>query len=252
MQETHFRYSIYIQRRKMTRIFVILLLLCSSFGYSQKKKKGIPHMLDHDSKPYYFGLSFSTNTTNYRLDKSEWFINEDSILLVDPVKRPGLGIGLLATLNLNKYFELRLIPTIVFSDRSIDFVENRYGAAPNVRDQFSAEAVLFHFPLSLKLKSDRINNFRFYAMGGVKFDWDMNSNARSKRLDEVIKVKSTDIGYELGGGLNFFFSNFVLSPEIKISRGLNNILVPDELSQISNSLEAVRTSMLMFTINLES
>ncbi len=251
MQKINLWNSVHLQCPKISGL-LLLFLLSSLFGYSQKKKAGVPHMLDHDEKPYYFGLSFSTNTTNYRLDKSEWFINEDSVLLIDPLKRPGLGIGLLGCLQINGFWDLRLVPTIVFSDRTISYVQNQYGRGPNEFKDFSAEAVLFHFPLSLKLKSNRMKNFRFYAMAGMKFDWDMNSNARSKRLTEVIKVKPTDLGYELGGGLNFFFSNFVLSPEIKISRGLNNVLVPDKYSQISNSLEAVRSSMLMFTINLES
>ncbi len=249
MQTTHSRDSFHILRRQ---IVLLLIALCMCGAASAQKKK-MPHMIDHDQKKRYFGLSFTANSSSYRILKSDYFANHDSVMTLNPIKRPGFGVGLLGVLRLTNRFNLRLVPTIQLADRSIVYVSNEYGAAPNVEKTHRAESILFHIPLSLILKSDRINDFRFYGLAGVKLDWDMNSNARSRKLNEVIKVKPIDLGYEVGAGLEFYFTNFILSPEIKLSRGLSNINIqdPDINSQVSRAIEDLRTYIWMFTINLK-
>ncbi len=246
MPTTYLRDSFHLFCRKIT-LLILGFAFCSS-SYAQTKK--MPHMIDHDEKKYYFGLSFSGNNSSYRILKSDYFANNDSIMSLNPIKSPGFGVGILGVLRLNKRFVARLLPTIQIADRSIVYVRNLYGFAPNQEQQYKTESILFHIPLSLILQSDRIRDFRFYGLAGVKLDWDMNSNARSRKVNEVIKVEPIDLGYELGAGMEFYFTNFILAPEIKLSRGLSNINIPEPKSQVSNTIEDLRTYIWMFTINL--
>ncbi len=249
MQTTHSRYSLHLFCHQVGLLLIALLM--SSSLLAQKKK--MPHMIDHDKKQYYFGLSFTLNSSSYRILKSDYFAQNDSIMSLNPVKSVGFGVGILGNLRLTNRFDLRMVPKIQLAQRSIKFVNNKYGVEPNTEEVFNAESILFHVPLSLVLKSDRINDFRFYGLAGVKMDWDMNSNARSRKLNEVIKVQPIDLGYELGAGLEFYFTNFILSPEIKLSRGLSNINIqdPDINSQVSRSIDDLRTYIWMFTLNLK-
>jgi hypothetical protein len=108
-----------------------------------------------------------------------------------------------------------------------------------------------HLPLQLKFKSDRINNFRFYAIVGTKFDYDLAANARSRRTDEFLKVSPVDFGYEIGVGFEFFNPNFIFSPEIKLSQGLTNQLFIDRNLPLTNALEKLLTRMIVISIHLE-
>src|SRR5207253_758540 len=105
--------------------------------------------------------------------------------------------------------------------------------------------------LQFKFKSDRIVNFRFYALGGVKFDFDLAANARSKRPDEFLKVKPFDMGYEIGVGFEFYNPNFIFSPEIKLSQGLMDQLYRDTKIPITNAIDALNTRMIIISIHLE-
>ena len=57
-------------------------------------------------------------------------------------------------------------------------------------------------------------------MGGVKGDIDLASNARAKKAEDLVKIKKYDYGVELGLGFQFLLRKFILSPEIKVSNGL--------------------------------
>src|SRR5690606_37421943 len=85
------------------------------------------------------------------------------------------------------------------------------------------ESILLGVPIQLKLKSDRIGNFRVYMMGGVKFETDLTSKAASKNAENFVKLKKMDMGIEAGIGFNFYNKMFIFSPEIKISNGISNV-----------------------------
>src|SRR5690606_21137727 len=98
----------------------------------------------------------------------------------------------------------------------------------NLEQLQSVESITMSFPLQVRLKSDRINNFRVYTLAGMKYDYDLASKAGTKNSENIVKVKKSDFGVEAGIGFQFFFRYFILSPEIKFSYGLSNMHVRDE------------------------
>jgi hypothetical protein len=113
------------------------------------------------------------------------------------------------------------------------------------------ESVTVAFPFQLKFQSDRIGNFRVYMMTGVKGEIDLSSNARAKRAEDLVKINKYDYGVELGLGFNFFFESFILSPEIKISNGLNNMHSRDENLKYSNVFDRITSRMIVFSLHIE-
>jgi hypothetical protein len=205
-------------------------------------------MPEHDQKLYYFGITFGVNVSTYQTKFSSSFVETDTFKRIQTKWSPGFNLGMMGNLRLNKYFDLRFIPSLVFTDKRL--VYNTTIPIDTTYDK-NIESIYMHLPLQLKFKSDRIINFRFYALVGGKFDYDLAANSRSKRADEWLKVKPMDMGVEFGFGFEFYYPNFIFSPEFKVSQGLGNQIFHDKNIPLTNAIDVLQTRMLVFSIHLE-
>ena len=206
------------------------------------------NMPDHDEKPYYFGITFGVNYSIYQISYSAAFANTDTFKKIQPRWQPGFNLGLIGTLKLTNFIDLRFVPSLAFAEKRIQY---EYGYPKDSAVDKNIEAIYMHMPLQLKFKSDRINNFRFYALVGTKLDYDLAANARSHRTDEFLKVSPIDFGYELGVGFEFFNPDFIFSPEIKLSQGLTNQLFIDRHLPLTNAIQQLLTRMIVISIHLQ-
>ena len=205
---------------------------------------------DHDSKPYYFGITLGANMSRFQTSLHSRFLQNDSIMVAEPQNSKGFALGLLATARLSDRFQLRFNPQLMFTERSI-FYKLKHAEGGLTDFNKTVESVIVTFPIQVKLQSDRIGNFRVYMLTGVKGDIDLASNARAKKAEDLVKIKKYDYGVELGMGFNFFFPSFIFSPEIKISNGLGNIHSRDEYLKYSNVFDKIQSRMIVFSIHLE-
>lgn len=209
------------------------------------------NMFDHDSKPYYFGITVGINMARFQTELHPRFLESDSVFVAEPVNSGGFTLGLSATARLSNRFQLRFNPQLMFIERSI-YYKLKYPDIDNLTEvNKKVESVIMSFPFQIKFQSDRIGNFRVYTLAGFKADIDMASNARAKRAEELVKIEKYDFGPEFGIGFNFFFESFIFSPEIKISNGLRNIHARDENLRFSNVFDKIQSRMIVFTIHLE-
>ena len=88
-------------------------------------------------------------------------------------------------------------------------------------------------------------------LGGIKYDFDLSSNSSTRNVDDIIKLKASDIGFELGLGFNFYLPFVTISPEIKISNGLTNLHQLDPNLKYSNVLDQILSRMIIFSIHFE-
>jgi len=223
-------------------VFIFMLFCQAMFAQPRDLNQ-----YDHDSKPYYFGITLGANMSRFQTELHSKFLQNDSVYVAEPVNSTGFALGLLATARISDRFQARFNPQLLFTERSILY-KLKYPEGTEVTK--TVESVIVTFPLQLKLQSDRIGNFRVYMLTGVKGDIDLASNARAK-ADDLVKIKKHDYGIELGMGFNFFFESFILSPEIKISNGLNNIHARDERLIYSNVFDKIQSRMIMFSIHIE-
>lgn len=224
---------------------LMCLLLWSSMPASAQKTL---NMEEHDAKPYYFGITLATNQSNFKLYHSSAFLATDSIMVAEPLKTIGFNLGLLANLRLTERFDLRFNPQLIFASKNL-YYRDTY---PKPEDtQKKIESILLSFPLQVKFKSDRIGNMRVYAIGGLKYDYDLASNARARKAENLVKINKSDFGYEFGAGFEFYFESFIFSPEFKISNGFGNMHVRDEHLRYSNVIEKLQSRMIVFSIHLE-
>ena len=248
---------LHIHRQKKI-IFIQALILLTAFIFSsqeivaQKYYNGSAdwHQMEHDSKPYYFGITLAGNSARFHTEKHPKFLQDDSVYVAEPLNSGGFALGLSATGRISNRFQLRFNPQLSFTERNI-FYKLKYADFEGTEVTKKVESVIMSFPIHLKFQSDRIGNFRVYMFGGVKADIDMASNARAKRAEDLVKIKKYDKGIEFGVGFNFFMESFIFSPEIKISNGLGNIHSRDANLKYSSVFDKIQSRMIVFSIHLE-
>jgi len=244
---------LHIHRREIGTLRIgfgfIIFSFIASTTFAQEREL---YLTDHDSKPYYFGITLGANVSSFHIEHHPRFLQYDSVYTVNPQYTAGFQLGLLATARLSNRFELRFNPMLLFTDRSLTY-KLKYTDLFEQSDSVTKriESVITTFPLQIKFFSDRIGNFRVYMLAGVKADIDLASNARAKRADELVKIQKYDYGVEAGIGFNFYFPSFIFSPEIKISNGLSNLHSRDENLKYSSALDRILSRMIIFSVHLE-
>ncbi|MFN2458014.1 MAG: outer membrane beta-barrel protein [Chitinophagaceae bacterium] len=242
---------LYLLRKKtIGKISLILAIFFTGFSVTSNAQRQT-NLDDHDLKAVYFGITLGANLSRFHTQLHEQFLNQDTILVAEPTNSPGFALGLLATARISNRFEARFNPQLMFTERnmfySLRFGDRDFGDSVTKK----VESVIVSFPLQVKFRSDRIGNFRVYLLGGGKLDYDLASNARARKAEDLLKINKVDYGIEAGMGFNFYFKSFIFSPEIKISNGLNNIHSRDENLKYSNVLDKIQSRMIVFSIHLE-
>jgi len=155
--------------------------------------------------------------------------------------------------QLSPRWDLRFYPlNLIFSEKKFQY-DLKYpdaGETTLTKTQ-KVESIVMSWPLQVRLKSDRIRNFRVYTLAGVKFDYDLASNSGTSNSDNLVKVDKTDFGVEAGIGFQFFNKYVIVSPEIKISKGLRDVHVKDPNYKYSNVIDKMNSSMILFSLHFE-
>lgn len=207
-----------------------------------------------DEKPYHIGIVIMGAQSRLQVSQHPQFLRSDSVLVTSPENTIGLGIGGIHTFRLSNRFQARVVfPQLLFVNKAITY--NLKYPDPFYEEQKvmtkNIESILLGFPVQLKFRSDRINNFRVYMMGGLKLEYDLSSKARAKNAEDLVKLNSFDYGMEAGIGFNFYMRYFILSPEIKISNGLGNAHSRDINLKFSNVIDKLQSRMIVFSLIFE-
>src|SRR5215216_3551666 len=238
---------LYLLRKKILRLTYIFFSFLSLTASAQKPT----YQDDHDNKPYYFGITLASSLSRFQTNLHSYFLTQDTVLVAEPSNAGGFALGLSATFRLTNRFEGRFNPQLAFMDRNISYTLKYPDSELGTEVVKKIESVIVSFPLQLKFNSDRIGNFRVYMLGGGKVDFDLASNARARKAEELVKIEKLDYGIEGGVGFNFYFKSFIFSPEIKISNGLKNIHSRDVNLKYSSVLDRIQSRMIVFSIHLE-
>ena len=231
------------------KIFLFIIFLCSglfSYGQRHKKPQNLPR---YDFKKIHFGFTLGINSLNFNLAKNDDFLNNDSLLTLLASDQKGFNLGIVSNLRLGKYTDLRFIPTLVFGERILNYRFNNQSNL-SLTDK-RIESTLIDFPVSLKYKSARYNNFRTYVMCGVKYSLDIASQSEiDDEGQELVKLNNHDLMIEGGFGIDFYLQYFKFSPQIKISHGIINILSKDK-TLYTQTIDNLKTNSWMISFTFE-
>jgi hypothetical protein len=211
------------------------------------------NLQSHDDKRYYFGIVLGYNSSHYNVTHHPYFMQQDTVLSVNSLNSGRVHLGIMANWQISRRFDVRFYPLhLIFSEKKFLYTQSVPNPGDNALEYTrKVESIVMSFPLQVRLKSDRINNFRVYTLAGMKYDFDLASNAGARNAEEIVKVKKSDFGVEAGIGFQFFFKYFILAPEIKISQGLGNVHVRDEALKYSSVIDQLRSRMILFSLHFE-
>lgn len=225
---------------------VIITLAVLIFGTvvssAQLNTRDNYNYLGFKNKPYYFGMTFGSNFSNYRIKQSKFFIGNDSIRITEGARRGGGNIHLVTNLKLGEYFDFRFTPGFTFSYRSFNFNQDR---------EVDVESVYLDMPFTIRYKSTPYKNKRVFTTAGIKYAYDVQSNSQSRQANTLIKITPHDYQWEVGVGMQFFYPFFIFSPEIKYSRGLGNILIYNGELNDAKVLENVVSQTFSISFSFE-
>ena len=179
----------------------------------------------YDLKPYHFGFILGVNQMFFSLKTAEDFLPIDSLYVIEVAPELGFNIGIVSNLRIGDHFDLRFIPTLSFGERNLEYTLSKNDTL-FFDETKKIESTYLDFPLNLKFKSHRVNNFRSYVMTGVKYSIDLASQAKNKSSDDeiVLKLYKNDYSFEVGVGFEFYATFFKFGTELKMSYGVRDLL----------------------------
>lgn len=229
-------------------VLAFMLLAVTAGAQIYTKPLALPKL---DRKTIYFGFHIGLNNMNLGVRPAADPAKVDSVYAIETKAQSGFTLGIMANLRITDILALRFSPGLSFGQRTLNYTMKGIHDTAFYNVAKPVESTMLEFPLSLRLKSARLNDFRVYVEAGVKYTYDL---ASKQGIDDkgqtLVKVKKNDVAFEMGTGLDIYLRYFKFTPSFKVSWGVPNTLVR-EGHAYSNSIDRMYTRMMLFTFFFE-
>ena len=239
--------------KKNFLLFIILISFATFFSQSS-------NLGDFDDKPVHFGFALGFNQPGFYLEKkSSHVFLDDSLQSLLISSKGGFTLGVITSLNINQNFKIRFVlPSLSFQESEIEYT---YLNPSNLDTKVyvkSLRPVYLDFPVLLKFRTNRIDNYAVYGIVGLRYGIDMSSNIDVNNSidldDQIIKLNKHDFGSEIGGGLDLFLEYFKLGIELKLGSGMRNMLYNtpgEDPTKFDNAIESLRSRVWTLSFTFE-
>jgi hypothetical protein len=259
---------------KLTTVFKhsVIGIFILSWTLSTAQINKVPNLKLYDYERLHFGFILAGNQMLFRLQPKEnlqqiyfkgkqlpefdlGYSNVDSARVFGIEGRPSVGftVGIVGDLRLGEYFNLRLIPSLAFGSRDLYYATRLYRSEDTILVNLNQRinSTFVDFPFLLKYKSARVHNMRAYLTGGVKFSFDLASQANKQEEDNYEpKLFRTDTYGVLGVGFDYYMNWFKFGVELSMSYGFRDILLRED-NLYTDSIESLRSKIFMITFTFE-
>lgn len=202
-----------------------------------------------DDETLHFGFSFHYINADYKFDlKDDWRSRGTGYSRVKSAFSGNVGLGLLADLKLSENLNLRLQPNLRFMNIDIQ----TWIDPDTPEDPWEILRYDIGIPLLLKFKSDRKTNMRGYVIGGGELALNVASAKRYDPTENLITNPSY-FAYTAGIGFDIYFEFFKMSPEIRWTQSVGNLLDENDNNTFNTSSPLQRLYMrsLQFSLYFE-
>ncbi len=254
----------------LVTLAILFLMAISVRVHAQKLK--ILNMETYDQDKFHFGfvlggdMSYITikpvsnlNTLVFDSTKMPDILpapNMGKILSIISNPTPGFVISIVSNMRIGNNFDLRFIPSLAFGDRDLVYSIQVFRSTDTTIMSITKRvpSTYINFPLELKFKSDRYNNFRAYMMSGVQYTLDLSSQAKKREQrsssEKILKFNSNDVYLEGGVGFDFYNEWFKFGLELKMMYGLFNVL-KKENNIYTDGIESLRSKIFQISLTFE-
>lgn len=209
----------------MSRKFLLpalAFLLCALPLSAQRQGlKNIPYI---DQRRFHWGFLLGVDMSDVTFIHSganDWAAECTSV-------NPAFVVGLTGNLALTENVSLRCTPSLYFKSRDVSF----RNATSGVTRTQTLKTNYLSLPISLKVATVRLNNYRPYMLLGVNIDYDM-----AHEKESPIVFKHADFGIHAAIGTDTYLPYFKFCPEIRFNLGL--------LDMIDHKREGLKDNTLM-------
>lgn len=231
----------------MHRILAIVLVSFFLLKVQAQKAKVLNYST-HDEKAMHFGFCLGLNSMDFIIKNSLNNYMKDSLVADVTNATPGFHIQIISNFRLGEYFDLRFLPGISFGERDLNFFKNNVV----VNEKHRLESNFLEFPVLLKYKAKRLNNFRPYVVTGPNFRVDLGKTF-SEDEEVYMDLKRFDLYHEVGVGADFYLPYFKLGIEIKYSYGFFDMLERRSTThpEYQNAIEKLNSSLFLLSFHFE-
>ena len=208
------------------------MLLTAAVIPSQAQRRVIHYLPKYEQEPYHFGFLLAFNQMCYTVKTVENYQNitqpADSwpngsysipntqciyVYNMETLQTPGFTVGIIGSKRLGRYFDLRFIPSLSFSERRMKYniaIKDKDGNIEMKAFTKSIGTTFVEFPLNIKYRSKRYNNIGAYVLNGINPKLDLASqkdNKESINGHEFINnlvTKRFDCAAEIGAGFDIY------------------------------------------------
>lgn len=230
-------------------------MLVVTLQAQQKKPQNIPTF---DSKIFHMGFSLGFNSMSHRLALSSDILDPEktpTVYGVEPVSEFGFGLGVLADLRLNNYLNLRTEPGLDFGQRNLEYRLRTAGGLHEYSYEtytMRISSICAYWPILLKFRSVRINNYRPYVIGGGSVRYDFESRRKNQaNTDYTIKTNPFDVYAEVGAGVDFYLPYFKFAMELRYCFGFMDIMRHEPEEEYNRVLQSMKSKIIMLTFHFE-
>lgn len=206
-----------------------------------------------DQRPFNLGFTMGMCLAHYDMTAQTNQFDQSTgkvVRSVQLVPKPGVYLGLITNLNLADHWDVRFMPSVSLEERDFLFYldSTTTNTEPVVRKKI--ESSNLNMPLAIKFKSDFHKNMRVWVMAGIQPSWNLASSKKVRNDPDLLKVNNLDIQYLASVGIDLYGERLKLSPELRFTRGLKNIYIP-ERTRFPRAISDLFSQLLVLNINFE-
>jgi len=271
----------------MNKHTLILLLFFAIISLNANAQRyGVPNLREYDYDSFHFGFLLGINQMDFRIKQDFASLNYDNLStgklysgsetggIIDPTKNAylhsvlpssntGFTIGIVNSIRLSDHFNFRIIPSISFSSRNLQysFVESTTPNDP-ISVNKSIPSTLLEIPFIIRYRGARIQNACPFIQVGLKYAYDLDlKTANTNTIDDAhasslslndIHLKKSDIYGVVGVGFDFYFDWFKMGVEGTMNYGLNDVLIRSANQTIyENGITSLKSKVFQISVTFE-
>lgn len=226
-----------LHRNKIVAIVTLFILAIAD--QVQAQSNNIINLPYSDEKKMHYGFTIGLHSSNLRVKHSQEYVDSiDSLHSIMANNAFGFSLGFITDFRLADQFNFRILPKVAFYEFPVD-----YNFTDGTTDPQLIEATYVEMPILFKYKSERHTNFRMYVVAGINPWFEASGKKRKEQSTNKLITQDFNLSAELGVGVDIYYPLFKFSPEIRLSRGLLNILKEDKFGY-SDGIETLTTNVV--------
>ena len=193
--------------------FIALYLLSFQVEAQLFTKERVLNNENFDKPRLSYGYYLGLNSYDFNIDY------KSNLKDIQVIKSTGFNVGLIGNLRINDFFDIRLEPGLVMSNRTLSYSGTYFEGLIFNENELEREirSTYIHIPLLLKISTKRINNIKPFVVGGISTALNLSSNQDNPEDNSQgnFRLIKNNLFYEMGIGIDIYLTWFKFTPSIR-------------------------------------